>query len=69
MAVPLRSSGPDKIDAGAPVPIFLTHVGGALSIFMSQYMVSDDGQRFLMNTVAEEVASPITVVLNWRAKR
>jgi hypothetical protein len=28
-------------------------------------MVSPDGRRFLMNTVAEEAATPITVILNW----
>jgi hypothetical protein len=27
-------------------------------------MVSPDGQRFLMSTVAEEAATPITVILN-----
>jgi hypothetical protein len=27
-----------------------------------------DGQRFLMNTIHEEVASPITVILNWKGK-
>jgi hypothetical protein len=25
-------------------------------------------QRFLMNTVIEEAAAPITVILNWKAK-
>jgi eukaryotic-like serine/threonine-protein kinase len=42
--------------AGGPVPGPET----------SQYVVSDDGQRFLINTVLEESGSPITVVLNWR---
>jgi hypothetical protein len=27
--------------------------------------VSADGQRFLMNTLTEEAAAPITVILNW----
>ena len=30
--------------------------------------VVPDGQRFLMNTVTEEVTSPITVILNWKPK-
>jgi hypothetical protein len=30
-------------------------------------MVSPDGQRFLMYTVTDEAAAPITVVLNWTA--
>jgi hypothetical protein len=31
-------------------------------------IVSPDGQRFLMNMAIEEVAAPITVILNWKAK-
>ena len=68
MAVPMRlASESQTVDAGAPVPLFLTDVGGALQgIDRQQYMVSPDGQRFLMNTVVEEAASPITVILNWK---
>jgi hypothetical protein len=44
-------------------------VGGALSYPWNQeYDVSHDGQRFLMNTIIEEAPSPITVILNWKAK-
>ena len=31
-----------------------------------QYAVAADGQRFLMNVIADE-ASPITIVQNWTA--
>ena len=31
------------------------------------YMVSRDGQRFLMDTL-REVTIPITIVLNWKPK-
>jgi hypothetical protein len=32
-------------------------------------VVAPDGQRFLMNTITEEAAvSPITLLLNWKAK-
>jgi hypothetical protein len=32
-------------------------------------VVSTDGQRFLMDTVTEEAStSPITVILNWKAR-
>ena len=56
------------VEPGAAVPLFATRVGGAVqSNNPQQYMVSPDGQRFLMNTVTEEAASPITVVLNWAA--
>jgi Tol biopolymer transport system component len=68
MAVPLRL-GSDTIEAGTPTPLFRTHVGGAQqSNSLAQYVVSRDGQRFLMNTLAEEEASPITVILNWKAR-
>ena len=70
MAVPIRlASDGQSIEAAAPVPLFATRVGGAVqSLNRQQYMVSSDGQRFLMNTFTEDAASPITVILNWKAK-
>jgi len=70
MAVPIRLAfNTQTIEAGSPIPLFATRVGGALSIpFRQQYDISPDGQRFLMNTVTEEAAAPITVILNWKAK-
>jgi hypothetical protein len=70
MAVPIRISSDGKaIDAGAPRPLFGTHIGGAVSgVYRPQYVVSPDGQRFLMGTVTEETFSPITVILNWKGK-
>ena len=67
MAVPIRlASNPQTAEPGSPTPLFATRVGGALQgTFMQQYDVSSDGQRFLMNTITEEAASPITVILNW----
>jgi eukaryotic-like serine/threonine-protein kinase len=67
MAVPIQlASNPQTAEPGSPTPLFATRVGGALQGFMQQYDVSSDGQRFLMNTITEEAASPITVVLNWK---
>jgi Tol biopolymer transport system component len=70
MAVPIRiAPNAQTIDAGTPVPLFATRVGGALSYPNSQqYDVSPDGQRFLMNTIVEGTPLPITVILNWKAK-
>jgi Tol biopolymer transport system component len=69
MAVPvtLPSDG-GSFDAGTPVPLFATHVGGAVHPgSRQQYVVSRDGQRFLMNTVVEGTASTsITLIANWR---
>jgi hypothetical protein len=69
MAVPIRLAPLGKtMEADAPVPLFVTHIGGAVSSFVTRqnYMVSPDGQRFLMNTITEEAASPITLILNWK---
>ena len=71
MAVPIQlASNGQAVEAGAPVPLFVTRIGGAVgpNVTRQQYMVSPDGQRFLMNTVTEEATSPITVILNWKAK-
>ena len=60
---------PQTAEPGSPIPLFATRVGGALQgTFRQQYDVSSDGQRFLMNTITEEAASPITVILNWKPK-
>jgi hypothetical protein len=69
MAVPIHSaSNAQTIEAGSPVPLFVAHVGSALSYpNKQQYDVSSDGQRLLMNTIIEGVPSPITVILNWKA--
>ena len=71
MAAPIRfASNGQAVEAGAPVPLFATRVGGALQPYpRHEYMVSPDGQRFLLNTVTEEAStSPITVILNWKPK-
>jgi len=70
MSVPIRfpSSG-QPVEADTPVPLFATRVGGAVQgINRQQYMVAPDGNRFLMNTITEEGAAPITVILNWKPK-
>ena len=67
MAVPIQvdPSG-EYIEPGTPVPLFTTRLAGTPSNdFQRHYMVSDDGQRFLMDTLTE-VSIPMTVVLNWK---
>jgi Tol biopolymer transport system component/DNA-binding winged helix-turn-helix (wHTH) protein len=68
-AVPIRYSVDGKeIRPGEPVALFPTGVGGAVhSNDRQQYVVSDHGQRFLMNTLSE-ANSPITVILNWKGR-
>ncbi len=36
---------------------------------VSSTLVSDDGQRFLMNALTDEATRPITVILNWNPSR
>jgi Tol biopolymer transport system component len=68
MAVPIElPSHGGSAEPGPPVPLFVTHVGGAVQSYSrQQYFVSPDGQRFLMNTILRaEPVSPITVIVNW----
>jgi Tol biopolymer transport system component len=67
MAVPLRlGSNGETAEAGTPVPLFQTHVSG-MPTGQTQYVVSSDGQRFLMNRLIDDiVTSPITMILNWK---
>jgi hypothetical protein len=69
MAVPIRySSNGREIRPDTPVSLFPTGVGGAVhSNDRQQYVVAENGQRFLMNTLSE-ANSPITVILNWKGK-
>ena len=71
MAVPIQvTPNSQSVEPGVPIPLFVTRIGGALQNFNErEYLVSTDGQRFLMNTVTDEAStSPITVILNWKAK-
>ena len=67
MAVPVRlGSNGETAEVGTPVPLFQTRVRG-MPAGQTQYAVSSDGQRFLMNTLIEDiVTSPITMILNWK---
>jgi eukaryotic-like serine/threonine-protein kinase len=69
MAVPVRlTSNGTPPEVGTPVALFAPPLGGTVqqADFRHQYMVSSDGQRFLVATVAEGVNSPITIILNWK---
>ena len=50
-----------------PVPLFTTHVGGAVQAGdLQQYAVAPDGQRFLMSAIADGRTPAVTVILNWK---
>jgi Tol biopolymer transport system component len=71
MAVPIsHPSTGGSLDVGAPTPLFPTSVGGAIQgASRSQYIVSADGSRFLMNTLVQgPAANPIILILNWKPR-
>jgi Tol biopolymer transport system component len=65
MAVPIRVQGTELLP-GAPVVLFPTRIvgGGEDAQTGRQYDVAPGG-RFLINTVLESAATPITLVMNW----
>ena len=66
MAVPIAvASDGQRIEAGTAVPLFRANPNPGSALYVQPYAVSPDGQRFLVNTIAE-VTSPITVILNWK---
>ena len=55
---------------GTPVSLFAPRLAGLTpprAHYARHYMVSRDGQLFLVNT-GKEVTLPITIVLNWKPK-
>jgi Tol biopolymer transport system component len=67
-AVPIRLPSNDQNpEVGAPVPLFLARVGDAMQPNSGpQYAISADGTRFLLDTVIDQPAATITVLLNWK---
>ncbi len=54
-----------EVEIGEPQSLFLTRLK-LLGLGPTQYDVSADGQRFLVNTLVEEQdTTPITLVQNW----
>ena len=50
----------------APVPLFQAHPYRPVEhLDGPQYVVSPDGQRFLVNTVGDAVVPPIRIILTW----
>jgi Tol biopolymer transport system component len=66
MAVETRNGA--TFESGVPSPLFEIRVDPSVNR-RTQYVVSNDGQRFLVNMLTGELGSqsPTTVVLNWTA--
>jgi len=55
-----------KLVLGPPVPLFRTEIDSS-PLVRQQYVVSPDGQRFLINAATDVIEPPsITVILNWK---
>jgi Tol biopolymer transport system component len=65
LAVPIAWTASGVPVAGTPVSLFSTRLGSLRDIALHSYVVSPDGQRFLLDTLVEEPASPIVLILNW----
>jgi hypothetical protein len=67
MSVRLRPGS--RFEAGVPTELFEMPVPDLVAAFPNNYVVSADGQRFLVNTVVPDApSSPISVVINWAAE-
>jgi Tol biopolymer transport system component len=63
VAVPITAGA--ALTPGPPAVLFQTYLLDTSLTSASQYDVSPDGQRFLMNVAKQTAAVPVTVVLNW----
>jgi len=65
MAADVATEG-QTFSAAVPRPLFSVEIPEPLAPYSTDYAVSDDGQRFLVNTLAEQPTRPsLTVILNW----
>ena len=65
MAVPVNTDGA-TFEAGAAHALFDVEVPEAIQPYPGSYAPSGDGQRFLINSIADSNArQPLTVILNW----
>jgi Tol biopolymer transport system component len=57
-----------KLVRGAALPLFRTELDGSF-MTRQQYVVSRDGQRFLMNAATDAIDPPsITLIINWKGR-
>jgi hypothetical protein len=67
VAVPIV--GTATFEVGVSQSLFATRIPPVLAPWRTNYAVSSDGQRFLVNSIAPEVApAPITIAVNWQER-
>ena len=59
--------GGNPLAAGAPTALFDVRVPLAGNPYRTNYAVTANGQRFLVNTRVEDAVTPINVIFNWTA--
>ena len=65
--MPVTTDGP-TFSVGAPHALFDVEVPEPVAPYPTDYAVTADGQRFLVNTVVDQPTRPaLTVILNWTA--
>jgi len=65
--VPVTADGP-TFSAGTPHALFDVEIPEPNPPYPTDYAVTADGQRFLVNTVVDQPTRPaLTVILNWTA--
>ena len=68
MAVPIQLQSQADPEIGTRSALFTAPFRSLIGIDPQQYIVSSDGQRFLINAAVDEIPAPLTVILNWRSK-
>ena len=58
--------GGRSLRAGVAVPLFQAKVGAPQGIALHSYTVANDGQRFLLDSLVEQQAAPVALILNWQ---
>jgi Tol biopolymer transport system component len=67
IAVPI--AGTQTFEVGVSQPLFATRIPPVLAPWRTNYAVSSDGQRFLVNSVVAEAApNAITIAVNWQKR-
>jgi hypothetical protein len=70
-SVAINAEPSGTLHVGEPKPLFRLNVGEVVNeLTGALYMVSADGQRFLVSTLLDdEAAAPITIILNRPSQR
>jgi hypothetical protein len=55
------------LQPGRPRPLFRTSIAGDITTYRNHYVVTGDGQRFLVNMGDESTREPINVVVHWQS--